>query len=282
MILLPYHDDGRKKPQAYPQVCEQGLKKFSLSLWKALLLGLLCIWSCSQDSSIASKALKSHSSDHMQSIPHLINEKSSVPFIMPLPIRFDEERIALTITYRQLHQDPQIHDIFIEPKVIVIHHTMTHSLFLTWSYFNKPRLNKERVEIIQGGEVNVSTHFLVDRDGTIYQLMPETWMARHCIGLNHVAIGIENIGDLDAFPLTDAQLKANVALIRYLAHKYSITHVIGHYEAEKLVEHAYFHELDANYRTEKSDPDPQFMTQIRHQIADLKLADPLSFSSSPL
>jgi len=25
--------------------------------------------------------------------------------------------------------------------------------------------------------------------------MPETWMARHCIGLNHVAIGIENVGD---------------------------------------------------------------------------------------
>ena len=32
----------------------------------------------------------------------------------------------------------------------------------------------------------------VDRDGTICRLMPETWMARHVIGLNYSAIGIEN------------------------------------------------------------------------------------------
>ncbi len=35
---------------------------------------------------------------------------------------------------------------------------------------------------------------MVDRDGTRYRLMPETYMARHVIGLNYYSIGIENVG----------------------------------------------------------------------------------------
>jgi len=54
--------------------------------------------------------------------------------------------------------------------------------------------------------LNVSAHFLVDRDGTIYQLMPETRMARHAIGVNHLAIGVENVGDERKWPLTEAQM----------------------------------------------------------------------------
>jgi len=44
--------------------------------------------------------------------------------------------------------------------------------------------------------------------------MPETWMARHAIGFNHVAIGIENVGDGARWPLTDAQADADAALVR--------------------------------------------------------------------
>src|SRR5580693_7225904 len=65
----------------------------------------------------------------------------------------------------------------------------------TWTYFSHTRIEAARPELQREGELNVSAHFLVDRDGTIYRLMPETWMARHCIGLNRVAIGIENVGD---------------------------------------------------------------------------------------
>ena len=42
--------------------------------------------------------------------------------------------------------------------------------------------------------LNVSSHYLVDRDGTIYQLTPETILNRHAIGVNWCSIGIENIG----------------------------------------------------------------------------------------
>ena len=80
----------------------------------------------------------------------------------------------------------------------------------------------------------MSSHFLVDRDGTIYRLQPETRLARHCIGLNHIAIGIENVGDEHKHPLTDAQVDADAALVRDLAARFPITHLLGHYEVMKF------------------------------------------------
>jgi N-acetylmuramoyl-L-alanine amidase len=70
--------------------------------------------------------------------------------------------------------------------------------------------------------------------GPFFQLMPETWMARHCIGLNQVAIGIENVGDGQKFPLTDAQATANAALVRYLKARYPIEYLIGHMEYRRM------------------------------------------------
>jgi N-acetylmuramoyl-L-alanine amidase len=64
--------------------------------------------------------------------------------------------------------------------------------------------------------------------------MPETWMARHCIGLNRVAIGIENVGDGAKYPLTDRQVEANASLVRYLAGKYSIAYLLGHNEYRRM------------------------------------------------
>jgi hypothetical protein len=40
--------------------------------------------------------------------------------------------------------------------------------------------------------------------------------ARHTIGLNYCAIGIENIGSKSQ-PLTDEQVEANAELVKYLA-----------------------------------------------------------------
>ncbi|HET9792544.1 MAG TPA: peptidoglycan recognition family protein, partial [Candidatus Angelobacter sp.] len=128
------------------------------------------------------------------------------------PIEFSQERIDLTLAYRRIHQDPHAKDILIRPKMIILHWTGINSLDSTWNYFNRTRTEAARSQLAAAGEVNVSAHFLVDRDGTVFRLMPETWMARHCIGLNQVAIGIENIGDGEKFPLTDAQAKANAAL----------------------------------------------------------------------
>jgi len=190
------------------------------------------------------------------------------------PINFDQERIQLTIAYRRLHQDPKAADVIIQPKMIILHWTGIPSFLSTWNYFNRSHAEDAREQLAAAGEVNVSAQFLVDRDGTVYRLMPENWMARHCIGLNHVAIGVENVGDGEKFPLTDAQAKADAALVRYLARKYPITHLIGHQEYRRMEGHPYFLELDPKYRNTKPDPGAEFMRKVRTLVADLKLQGP--------
>jgi beta-N-acetylhexosaminidase len=194
--------------------------------------------------------------------------------IVSKPINFDQDRIQLTIAYRRAHQDPKANDVLIQPKMIILHWTGISSFASTWNYFNRNRAEAARPELAAAGEVNVSAQFLVDRDGTIYRLMPETWMARHCIGLNHVAIGIENVGDGGRSQLTAAQVRADAALVRYLAGKYPITHLIGHMEYRRMEGTPFFLELDPNYRNTKPDPGADFMRKVRALVEDLKLQGP--------
>ena len=140
----------------------------------------------------------------------------------------------------------------------------------TFNTFNPSTLSNNRADIQSAGALNVSSQFLVDTDGTIYRLMPETTMARHVIGLNHCAIGIENVGPGADGKLTLAQLESNVILINYLQKKYPIKFVIGHYEYQNFVGHPLWLEKDAGYRTEKVDPGIEFMEALRKQIGLLK------------
>ncbi len=196
------------------------------------------------------------------------------PTIVDRPIRFDAERERLTVEYRRRHQDPDIDDSSIEPRVVVLHYTGGSSLRGSWRYFDRTRIEEGRRTLRRAGELNVSAHFLVDRDGSIYRLMPETRMARHCIGLNHVAIGIENVGDGERHPLTGAQVRANAELVRLLARRFPLTHLIGHSESNAMREHAYWRELEPGYGNRKSDPGDAFLRRVRAKVADLKLQGP--------
>lgn len=186
------------------------------------------------------------------------------------PIVFDKERIALTRDYQRTHYGIDSESIAIEPKMIVLHWTCIPSLDVTFRVFNSPALpanSARRTEL--PGDLNVSSHFLVDRDGTIYQLMPELWMARHIIGLNHYAIGIENIGGIDGKDdLTPEQSKANAFLVCYLKKKYpQIQHVIGHNDYLNYRSTALWLEKDAAYYTDKTDPGPDFVHRVKQLIA---------------
>ena len=136
-------------------------------------------------------------------------------------------------------------------------------------------IEASRTDVARGGELNVSAHFLVDRDGAIVRLMPETWMARHCVGLNHLAIGVENVGDGAAQPLTDAQLAADVALVRDLKRRFpGITHLIGHHEYRAFEGHPFYSEREPAERPPQEDPGPAFMRAVRAEVADLELEGP--------
>ena len=199
-------------------------------------------------------------------------DAAPAPAIVDAPIKWTNEREQLTLAYRRAHSDPDAQDLAIEPRVIVLHYTAGGSAKATRTYFDNLKIEASRKDLARHGAVNVSSHFLVDRDGTIYRLQPETRYARHCIGLNHIAIGIENVGDDKRFPLTDAQVAANAALVRDLARRFPITHVLGHHEVMRFRDHAYYVERERGYRNEKPDPGAAFMARVRERIADLGLA----------
>ncbi|KTD52860.1 N-acetylmuramoyl-L-alanine amidase [Legionella quateirensis] len=181
------------------------------------------------------------------------------------PIQFGTERIALTRDYQLTHYGIDSKSIEIEPKMIVMHWTCVPSLNVTFRIFDPSKLpasSPRRSEL--PGDLNVSSHFLVDKDGSIYQLMPETWMARHVIGLNHYAIGIENIGGVDGKDdLTEEQVKANAFLVCYLKKKYpTIQYVIGHNDYLNYKNTPLWLEKDPTYQTDKTDPGPTFVKRV--------------------
>jgi len=194
--------------------------------------------------------------------------------IVDAPMTWSDRRAELTLEYRRAHSDAAATDLTIVPRAIVLHYTAGSSAKGTRGYFDNVEIEASRSALRKGGKVNVSSHYLVDRDGTIYRLQPDTRFARHCIGLNHLAIGIENVGDDKKWPLTPAQVTANVALVRELAATHAITHLLGHHEVMGFRDHAYYVELDPSYKNSKSDPGAAFMAKVRAEVADLGLAGP--------
>jgi beta-N-acetylhexosaminidase len=117
----------------------------------------------------------------------------------------------------------------VHPHVIVEHYTANSSFSATYNTFAPDRPDVELHEL-----PGVCSHFVVDRDGTIYQLVPVSIMCRHTVGLNYTAIGIEHVGTSDAQVLGDRrQLAASLALTRWLRCTYGIAlpNVIGHNES---------------------------------------------------
>ncbi|MBA2656738.1 MAG: N-acetylmuramoyl-L-alanine amidase [Tatlockia sp.] len=186
--------------------------------------------------------------------------------IHQVPVLFDEERIALTQQYQLNHYGINSRSIEIEPKIIVLHWTAIATFEATFRVFNSSAFpeNSPRINELPGN-LNVSAHFVVEKNGRISQLMPDNWMARHVIGLNHYAIGIENIGGIDnEDDLTEAQVQANAFLVCYLKKKYSeIKYVIGHNEYLQFKNTPLWLEKNPDYQTDKQDPGPNFVKKVK-------------------
>ena len=150
------------------------------------------------------------------------------PHIVQKRIPFPDKRKQEMRRYAQRHYG--IDDYRLRnPKVIVEHFTATDSFSSAWNTFAQDVPDVELHELPQ-----VCSHFIVDRDGTIYQLVSTTIMCRHTVGLNWTAIGIEHVGTSDAQVMGDArQLRSSLALTRWLKAKYGILvrNVIGHAES---------------------------------------------------
>ena len=182
----------------------------------------------------------------------------SSPNIVEKFLPWSENREVLTREYAELHYGMSITNI--EPQAVVIHWTAGDTWQSAYYTFYDDTRND--------GTVNVSSQFLVDRDGTIYQLMPDNKLARHAIGYNWCAIGIENVGGVNSVEnLTYEQLKANIELIRYLRNKYpAIKHIFGHYQQVIARESGLYIEHVQGYSSSKSDPGSTFMKAIRDNL----------------
>jgi beta-N-acetylhexosaminidase len=201
--------------------------------------------------------------------------------VIDRPVPFPEERVQLTRDYMRDHYGIDAASIEIVPRIVVLHWTAGRTFAGDFNTFVPSTLRGSRPDLRAAGELNVGIQFLVDRDGKVYRLMPETWMARHVIGLNYHAIGVENVGgSRGQDDLTAEQREANIQLVRYLKKKYpTIEYLIGHHEYRLFEGHPLWLERDPSYRTAKSDPGEAFMTAVRTAVADLELKGPAAIAA---
>ncbi len=179
------------------------------------------------------------------------------------PIEWSENRERLIREYAQEHYG--FSETTIIPRAVVVHWTATETFEATYDYF----YNEEFTSGIDAGTLNVASHFVVDRDGTIYRLTPETALNRHAIGYNWCAIGIENVGGVNGEQdLTAAQLLSNIHLIQYLHEKYpTIKYVFGHYQQNEARASGLYIEKVPDYYAEKIDPGKIFMRLLRENLS---------------
>ena len=187
----------------------------------------------------------------------------AAPSIIDKPIPWSPYKEQLIERYTQEHYGRV--QTTIVPQAVVVHWTACSTFETAFNWFYD--------EADADGELNVASHFIVDRDGTIYRLTDETALNRHAIGYNWCAIGIENVGGVDGVEdLTDEQLNANVELILYLRDKYpSIEYVFGHYQQDAARASGLRIELVPDYYAIKPDPGPEFMRRLHERLQDAPL-----------
>jgi len=195
------------------------------------------------------------------------------PRIVDRPIPFGPARRAETARYAERHYGIDTWRLR-DPHVIVEHYTATTSFAPVWATFAADTPDPELGEL-----PGTCAHFVVDRDGTIYRLVPLGTICRHTVGLNWTAIGIEHVGTSDASILDDpAQLQASLRLTLWLMQRLhiSLPNVIGH--AESLTSR-YHRERYAPWRCQThGDWQHADMVVYRRRLAALAAADHVAIS----
>jgi N-acetylmuramoyl-L-alanine amidase-like protein len=163
------------------------------------------------------------------------------PHIVWKPITFGAKRRAETAAYSKRHYGTAQWRL-VQPRVIVEHYTAS-SFGSAYATFASDAPDSELHEL-----PGTCAHFLVDTDGTIYQLVNLSTRCRHTVGLNWTGIGIENVGYSDGEILRNPrQLSASLRLTLWLTQKFGIKlrNVIGHNES---LTSPYHKELYASWR----------------------------------
>lgn len=106
-----------------------------------------------------------------------------------------------------------------EINTIVLHYTTAGNVQSTIGWFKQ-------------NPHEVSAHYIIDKNGDIYQMVADTHKAHHAAAANRTSIGIEHVAK-NGDRLTRAQEASSIDLIRWLMTEYKIpaANVLAHKEA---------------------------------------------------
>jgi hypothetical protein len=154
------------------------------------------------------------------------------PAVVKKYIHFGESRKAQMADYSQRHYH-QHEYLLTDPRAIVLHHTAGADWQSAWYTFDgNTAYNNEKP--------GVSAQFIIHKDGTIYQTMPLSLRARHCIGMNWKSFGIEFVQEMQPgkdghwmerqILNRDKQVASGLRLVRWLKARYGIKNadIVGH------------------------------------------------------
>jgi N-acetylmuramoyl-L-alanine amidase len=169
--------------------------------------------------------------------PAFATTSAPKPPVVKKYIAYGAGRKEQMADYSQHHYGQHTY-VLTNPKAIVLHHTAGANWLSAWNAFDgnagyPPPPGKPE-------KPGVSAQFIIDKDGTIYQLMPLTYRARHCIGMNWKSFGIEFVQEsvaghsgrwMDRQILARTkQANAGIKLVRWLKVRFGIrnTDIVGH------------------------------------------------------
>jgi N-acetylmuramoyl-L-alanine amidase len=179
-------------------------------------------------------------------------------------IPFGAQRKNQMRQYALLHYGINSYRI-VGPHLVIWHYTASTTFSSVWNTFanNVPDVQFHALP-------QVCAHFVIDTNGTIYQLVPLDIMCRQVVGLDYTAIGIENVGLSDQQVIGDAaQYHSGLELTRWLRCRFNlpVSHVIGHNES---LSSPYYREDVAAWRGQThQDFDHTDMNIVRAAVAKL-------------
>lgn len=148
-------------------------------------------------------------------------EPKLVPWFLPYQ-DWEEEYRAY---FKRHYNDERVTFV---PTSICLHFTVTSSATGVWNGFERGGDMWAGDGVVFG---HPSVQLMLDKDGTVYQLLPLHWRCTGAYGVNHKALSIEMVArnqpDLLSRP---AQLYSSFCLVRWLMRRYNIParNVYGH------------------------------------------------------
>lgn len=175
--------------------------------------------------------------------------------------------------YNQRHYKESTLELI--PHAIVMHYTVSNTLSSAWNtFYNGAMYDDGDVGTTFG---HLSAHFIIDKDGTIYQTFPLERRCRGAYGVNHVALSIEMVAHDENSLLSNRKLiNSSFRLVAYLMRQYNIPieKVYGHYEVSEGKKRVpeYLDYGDSKYPDfyppafGRTDPGKEYMKQLRSYL----------------